>query len=84
MTLFRRHVPVNLAQGVSSHLAAYKDTGKLPDIYLSISCYWLDQILIITPGSANLEFEEKKTKKTKQQKLNRKQTNKQTFSCVFD
>ena len=51
-------------------------------ICLSVPCYWLDQILIITPWSANLEFwrkkqnKTKKTTKKKQEKSNCNETNK--------
>ena len=55
---------------ITSHLSAFYLS------ILSISCYWLNQILIIAPGSANLEFEDKN--KTKE-----KQTKKKNLLAVF-
>ena len=49
---------------------------KFPQIlsfFVSFFDYWLDQILIIMPGSANLEFwRGEKQNKTKKQKKNKK------------
>ena len=51
--------------------------------YLSIVCYWLDQILIITPGSANSEFWRKKQTKRKNKNNTRKKTSKIFRLCFL-
>ena len=51
---------------------------------LSFYRYWLDQILIITPGSANSEFWRKKTNKTKKQKqYKKKKQTRKIFRLCF-
>ena len=48
---------------------------------LSFLDYWLDQILIITPGSAN--FEGKKQIKTQHKTKTKQKKNKKNISAVF-
>ena len=51
-----------------------------PFSFFSFLCYWHDQILIITPGSAILEFWRKKQTKKKQQTKKQEKS----FGCVFN